>query len=239
MTVGNIQQEVEQSEVQSNEDVELGYEIVDKVEGKPGFDPEEGLYYVAGSVTLSQIFTRAAGTTIAPAIGYKLTEYKRNKDGSIMLDENQQPVLGNSIYLSKEEGVELVARYGVRNAYIVTRQRSKKDKQTGEVLIKETITYLQPFPARTEAFTQDDRLVNVYKYDESGRYAKPFELMLKEEECTAALWRIIQEDFAKKVKNSKRKSGGRNKQTDHIKNMNVLKQTLSKGSFVVNPFAKK
>ncbi|PER55665.1 hypothetical protein CN495_07890 [Bacillus thuringiensis] len=231
------------------------FEIVNKVEKKLGLDPDEGLYYVVGTVTLSQIFIRqGAETNIAPSVGYRIAEVKKDADGNFMYteepikeldDEGNEvdgvkkiPILGRSILVTKEEGVHLAARYGVRNAYIVQRDRKKKDKETGEVIAIERVTYLMPHPAREEAFTQDDRLVNVYKYNENGRFVKPLEVIVKEESCTRALWRLIEDDYARRRKNTKKKKGGKSQQQDHSRNINMLKQTLAKGEFISNPFAK-
>ncbi|MFV1457292.1 hypothetical protein [Bacillus mycoides] len=255
----------ENKEVNLTKEDDLDFDIVAKVEKKLGLDPEGGLYYIEGTVTLSQIFIRKnAGTNIAPSCGYKIAEIARDKDGNFLYDEeeiieydenNQKivkvddegneiknikktPVLGRRFLMTKEEAVNLVARYGVQNAYIVTRDREKKDKATGEVLVVDTITYLMPHPARLEAFTQDDRLINVYKYDENGRYAKPLELVITKEECTHPLWRLIEDDYEKRLKNNNRKKGGKSRQQDHSRSVNMLKQTLQKSSFMSNPFAK-
>lgn len=245
----------ENKEVVLNKEDDLGFEIVEKVDKKPGLDDVDGMYYVEGTVTLSQIFIRKnAGTNIAPSCGYKIAEIARDDNGNFMYDEIEEmgedddgnpvpkikkiPILGRRFLMTKEEAVNLVARYGVRNAYIVTRSREKKDKETGEVLVEDTITYLMPHPARLEAFTQDDRLVNVYKYDENGRYAKPLELAITKEECTHPLWRLIEDDYQKRLKNNNRKKGGKSRQQDHSRSVSMLKQTLQKSAFISNPFAK-
>ncbi|WP_141552971.1 hypothetical protein [Bacillus thuringiensis] len=234
-------------------ELDLEFEIVNKVKRKLGLDPMEGLYYIEGTVTLSQIFIRqGAGTNIAPACGYRIAEVQRNEKGNVIYDQDVpeevtedggiivplKPKLGRSFLVTKEEGIHLSARYGVRNAYIVTRDREKKDKETGEVIAVVNTTYLMPYPARTEAFTQDDRLVNVYKYNENGSYAKPLELNVIEDDCTRPLWRLIADDYERRKKNSKKTKGGKSQQQDHSRNVNMLKQTLQKSAFISNPFAK-
>ncbi|MBT3123236.1 MULTISPECIES: hypothetical protein [Bacillus] len=209
----------------NHEDLDIvneDFDIVNKVEGKPGLDLEEGRYKVVGAVTVSPLFTRkSAGTTIAPAKGYKILDIET----------------GKTLLVSKEEGVRLSAEGGTRNAYIVTRKREKKDKETGEVIKTEEAIYLQPYPARSEAFTQDDRLVTAFKLDENGRHKKPLELTITEEECSENLWRIIKEEYDKKLRGSRTKKSKRGSQQDHTQMMSDLKKALMKSSAVaVNPF---
>src|SRR5699024_190187 len=126
-------------------------------------------------------------TNIAKACGYHIEEI----------------ATGKKLKMTKKEGVNLAAQFGMRNAYIIYRQREEKDKD-GVVIKTWASIYVQPLPARKESITQDDRLVNVYRLDENGKVAKPLELMIKEEDCRKDFWVYIDKLYQTKKKKSKR-----------------------------------
>lgn len=156
---------------------------------KTGLDVENGEYKVTGLVITKKVFKRKANkkgvrTNIAPhPIGYRVENIKT----------------GESKLVEKTEGVLLVGRYKSVNAYVMKKDKSEYDRETGELLKVDYNTYLQPFPAVHEAFTKDDRLINVFEYDENGDIrTDPLTITLKEEDCTENLWNIIQREYKNK-----------------------------------------
>lgn len=202
-----------------NQGMQEDESIVNKHPGKPGLDDENGKYRILGGVTIQQVFRRkGAGTNIAPAVGYKVEEIDT---GRVMLVE-------------KNQGIKLCAEFGMRNAYVVYRSKTKK-AESGEVLKTTPTVYLQPYPARTESFTQDDRLVTVFKMNAEGGMVKPLELMVKEEDCTPELWRIIQKALEKGNKRTKKSLRG--SEDEHRKIIENLRNVLDKTDHVKNPFS--
>lgn len=177
---------------------------------KKGLDVENGTYKVTGLVIAKKVFKRSPNkkgvrTNIAPhPIGYRIENVKT----------------GESALVEKSEGVKLVGLYGAVNAYVMKKDKSEYDRETGELLKVNLNTYLQPFPAISEAFTKDERLINVFEYDENGDIkTDPLTLTITEEECTENLWNIIQREY--KNKNSKKmlkrgKSARANKERSKI-----------------------
>lgn|SRR5699024_9797652 len=177
---------------------------------KKGLDVENGTYKVTGLVIAKKVFKRSPNkkgvrTNIAPhPIGYRIENVKT----------------GESALVEKSEGVKLVGLYGAVNAYVMKKDKSEYDRETGELLKVNLNTYLQPFPAISEAFTKDERLINVFEYDENGDIkTDPLTLTVTEEECTENLWNIIQREY--KNKNSKKmlkrgKSARANKERSKI-----------------------
>lgn len=197
------------------EDAEM---IIDKYPGKPGLDDSGGKYKVLGAVTLQQVFRRKkAGTNIAPAVGYRILEIET----------------GREMMVEKKQGVQICAQYGMQNAYIIYRTKEKKGAD-GEVLKTTPSVYLQPYPSRQEAFSQDDRLVTVFKMNAEGSLIRPLELMVEEEECTQELWRIIMKEYDRGNKKAKRNRRG--SEDEHRKMMEKLKSALKRQDHVKNPF---
>lgn len=208
----NNQVDEETTEMVGNEN------IVDKYPGKPGLDDKNGLYRILGSVTTNQVFRRKnAGTNIAPAVGYHVEEI----------------ATGRRMLVEKSQGVQLCAQFGMVNAYVVYRTKTKKSKD-GEVLKTIPSVYLQPYPARSEAFTQDDKLVTVFKMNAEGGQIKPLELVVEEEQCTPELWRIIMKEYEKG--NRKPKRSRRGSEDEHRKMIANLKTALRKSDHIKNPF---
>src|SRR5699024_4288716 len=155
-------------------------------------DVKEGQYRVLGVVSDSPIYSRnGKGNNITQSCGYHVEEI----------------ATGRRIIMTKKEGVHLTAKNGMRNAYITSRKRVATD-ENGEVIKEWLVMYLQPYPARAESFTQDNRLVSVYRLDEDGKISTPIELLIKEEECTPEFWLMIQERYKKKLKKSKKSRNG-------------------------------
>lgn len=189
------------------------FPVIEKYNKKPGLDDEEGQFKILGAVTTQNIYRRKkAGTSIAPAVGYMVKDMHTGQEKAV----------------SKSQGVILCYKYGMRNAYITYRTSPKKDAVTGEVIQASPVTYLQPFPARTEAFTKDDRIVPAFKLDSNGSLKRPYELNIREEQCTPELWEIIMKDYEKGNKNAKRSRRGNDSDTEHRKYMQDLRNALEK-----------
>lgn len=195
--------------------------IVDIYPGKPGLDMKNGKYKVLGTVTLQQVFKcKHSGRNISPAAGYHVEEVET----------------GKRLMVEKSQGVKLCGEFGMTNAYIRQSIREKKDK-SGEIIQTKSAIYLQPFPSKREAFTQDDRIVIAFKMDEEGRLLRPYELNLKEEECTPEFWRIILE--AQKKGSKLPKKSRRGTEDHHKKMMDNLRDALNRRGSIRNPFEDK
>src|SRR5690625_3808926 len=186
-----------------NKDAEDEFSIVNKYPGKPGMDIENGRYRVAGTVSASSILTRKGPkTNITLSTGYCIEEIDT----------------GKKLLVTKEEGVQIASQYGLRNGYIVYRRREMKDKQ-GNAIKEDKSIYLQPFPAKKESFTQDDRLINVFHMDGDGRIKHPVELAIKKEDCTPSFWIHVTQLYEKKQRsnlNKKRERGVEEKQRQRM-----------------------
>lgn len=185
------------------------------IKDKVGLDVENGKYKITGTVFTGKVFKRKPNksgkkTNIVPnSIGYRI----------------QDMATGDSKLVTKEEALYLVQTYGCRNAYVMVSDKSKYDSKNN--LIKEDFrNHLQPSPSTKEAFTQDDRLVNVYKFDDKGEVIllPEIQLNVKEEDCTEGLWEIIQLDYADKEKKRKEQL---NKTSDNKEDLsrNQLRQS--------------
>lgn len=202
-----------------NESSDGEISIVNKYQGKPGLDIEEGRYRVAGTVTASSIFTRKGPkTNIALSCGYCIEEIDT----------------GKRLLMTKEEGVQIASQYGLRNGYIVYRKQVKKDKE-GRPIKEEKTIYLQPYPAKKESFTQDDRLITMFSMDEDGRIKHPVELQIKQEDCTPAFWIYVKQIYEKKRKTSKNKK--RERGVEEKQRQKILELEAEIGKHIIsNPF---
>lgn len=183
-------------------------QIVDKHIGKAGLDIEEGRFRVKGTLTLGKVFKRRnVGTNLALSAGYLIEDCET----------------GDTFFVEKQQGVRLCAAFGMRNAFISYRKRDTKDEE-GNVMQSQQTIYLQPFPQQTESFTQDDRVHTAFKLDAEGNLIRPFELNVGDDECTVELWRIIQKDYEKGSKLSKRAKRGLH--DHHVAKIANIRQVL-------------
>lgn len=191
---------------------------------KPCLDEEGGLYRVDGGITVAKIQFRASNqSNIAPLIGYRITKGYINDEGDWL------PV--ETLCVTKEEGLELALAYNYRNAYVATSVR----KQRGG---NEVNHYLKPYPAKEQSFTRDDAIVQAYEVDEFGSKIKPYELTIREDECSADFWALLEEDFNSKTRGQREKVGRR--QAIKERKVEQIKQDLKLGRHnIVNPYRKK
>lgn len=210
-------EEVEETGVPKKKPGDEGY-IIAKYPSKPGFDDADGKYRVLGAVTVKHVFRRKkVGTNITPTIGYHIEEIET----------------GRRLMVEKSQGVRICAESGMRNAYIVYRSKTRKGAN-GEVLKTTPTVYLHPNPARTESFTQDDRIVTVFKMNSEGVIIKPMELTVTEEQCTPELWRLIMKEY--NVGNRRAKRSRRGEEERHRQLLENLKSELKKQDHITNPF---
>lgn len=182
---------------------------------KEGLDVENGMYKVTGIISASKVFKRSANkkgekTNIVPhPIGYRL--------------ENVNT--GKHMLVEKSEGVGIIGNHHAVNAYIVGKDNSEYDKETGELIRENFNLYLQPFPAVEEAFTKDDRIVNVFKYDEVGNIQlDPLEIVINKDDCSERLWNIVMKEYeSKKGKKSHSKAQKKNKYKEDLHTIKELK----------------
>lgn len=166
-----------------------------KANDKFGLDIENGKYKITGVVFTGKVFKRKPNksgkkTNIVPnTIGYRIEDVATS----------------NSMLVTKDEALYLVSTYGCRNAFVMESDKSKYNSE-GECIKEDYRHHLQPFPSTKEAFTQDDRLVNVYKFDDKGEVIIVPDVILNvtEEQCTSSLWELIKEDLKDKEKSRKR-----------------------------------
>jgi hypothetical protein len=202
--------------------------IKDIINGKPGYDPENGLYHIDGGVVMHTVhYRKNTKANVVQTIGLKLTRYK-DEYGILVRDENGNPITLETLCVTKDEAVDLARKYGVTNGYIKT-QISKK---TGE-----KSHFIQPAPARTESFTRDDRLTFLYELNqEDGKFKKPYVLMVNQESCSAKFWLFVESDYSLKKARDKRKH---QVASESKRKVEQLKVDLQKGRLgVINPFRK-
>lgn len=232
-TQENVEVEVEiEMPKQDNsfeEDLELineSHYIKDIFPKKPGLDLKNAKYRIVGAVTDSSIYKRKTkndnkidtstkGNLVA-TIGYKVKELKT----------------GKTKLVTKKQGIGLCRLFGMENAYITCKNYKRKDSE-GNVILKVPSSYLQPYPSSGEAFTQDDRIVSIYKLDADCKFIIPIELKVKEEEATEEMWELIQALYNAKSKQrhkTKRLSGNKNSQInyEHMILMNNLRAELKR-----------
>lgn len=203
-----------------------GDEVRDTTVGsdtKPCLDEEKGLYRVDGGVTIEKIQYRSSNqSNIAPLIGYQVTK------GHINDNEEWVPV--ETLCVTKEEGLEIALAYNYRNAYV---GRSVRKKRGGN----EVNHYLRPFPAKKNSFTRDEAIVQAYEVDEFGSKIRPYELTLREDECSASFWALLEDDYEGKTRGHREKKSRR----QAIKDQKVeqIKRDLRLGRHnIVNPYRK-
>lgn len=207
--MNTVKKAIEESLVNEN--------IVDKYIGKPGLDMEVGRFRVKGTLTLGKVFKRKnVGTNLALSSGYLIEDCETN----------------DTYFVEKQQGVKLCAVYGMRNAFISFRSKDRKD-DGGLVIQSQQTVYLQPYPQRSESFTQDERVHTAFKLDETGNLVRPFELNVTEEQCTNELWRIIQKAHEKGSKVSKRAKRGLHEQ--HLAKISNIRLALRTQELIAPP----
>lgn len=194
------------------------------VTDKPCLDEKGGLYRVNGGITKEKLqYRKSNGANVAPLIGYKITKGYINDDGEWL------PV--ETLHVTKEEGLELALAFNYRNAYVATSVRKKRGGN-------EVNHYLKPYPAKDESFTRDDAIVQAYEVDEFGSKVRPYELAIREDECSADFWALLEEDFNSKVRGQRERVGRR--QAIKERKVEQIKQDLKLGRHnIVNPYRDK
>lgn len=206
--------------------------IVNIIDKKPGLDDIDGKYIIEGAVVLGKISVRSKNSRSGDAYGYRVSRLLCDDLGNVIKDSLNKPTVVETKLVTKEQGIHLTQFMGSRNSYIRIHERKDSD---GDV-VKNTI-HLRPFPARTQAFFLDGRVVKIYETDEYGDRVKPVKLTVSKEDCTHKMWAIIQNDYASKSKREKPKKSMLESRKENEKKMNNLKEMLIKtNSAVVNPF---
>lgn len=213
-----IRQELQQliSQIQETKDVT----VLDIIKGKPGLDLEKGKYRVDGGLIIDKVQYRATtGRNIVKTVGLVLTRINHLEDGSIEdLD---------TLYVTKEEALDLISQHGSVNSYIKTTVNKKR----------EASHYLQPYPAISESFTQDDRLVHVYEVDEEGSKVRPHKLMIDEQSCSFMMWELLHHDF--KVRKQRDAKVFRGESAENVERIKQIKLDIrTRRLSPVNPFRK-
>lgn len=206
--------------------------IVNVIEKKFGLDDMNGKYVIDGAVVLGTVSSRGKNSRSGDACGYKVSRLLIDDEGKVALDSRNKYTVVESKIVTKEQGIHLTQFMGAKNAYI--RIQERKDKE-GTVI--KNIVYLRPFPAKTQAFFLDGRVVKVYETNEYGERIKPIQLRLKKEECTSKMWTIIQNDYALKFRREKPKKNMVESRKENDRKMNTLRETLIQSNMaMVNPF---
>lgn len=206
--------------------------VVNIIDKKPGLDDMNGKYLISGAVVLGKVTTRGKNSRSGEACGYKVSRLLMNDEGEVLLDNNNQPTIVETMLVSKEQGIELTNFMGSRNSYI--RIQEKKDSSGNPI---KNIVYLRPYPSTTQAFFLDGRVEHVYETDEYGERIKPITLRVKREDCTSKLWLIINSDFSVKSRREKPKKNMVESRKENERRINSLKETLIQtNNAMVNPF---
>lgn len=206
--------------------------IVNIIEKKPGLDDVNGKYVIEGAVVFGKVSVRGKNSRSGEAYGYKVSRLLCDDLGNVIKDHMNKPTIVETKIVTKEQGIHLTQFMGSKNTYI--RIQERKD-DSGE-FVKNTV-YLRPFPAKTQAFFLDGRVVKIYETDEYGNRVKPIKLTVKKEDCTSKMWIIIQNDFNSKSKREKPKKNMLESKKENERKINNLKETLIRtNSAMVNPF---
>lgn len=208
------------------EDLEFNVDtdyIVDLYLKKPGLDLAEGKYKIIGILTAKHIYkrhgkdeTKQIKGNIAPSIGYKVLDI----------------ATGKTRLITKKQGIELCRLYGMTNAYIIGKNFEKKNN-AGNILQRKPIVYLQPYPANTESFTQDDRIIPIFELDSDGKFKNPITLQVTEEESSKEMWEIIQFELNKREAQVEKANKWVNPRQEHSKLMENLRMELQKESIEI------
>lgn len=201
-----------------------GDEVRDTESGsttKPCLDKEGGLYRVDGGVTIEKIQYRSSNqSNIAPLIGYQVTKGHINEKGDWV------PV--ETLCVSREEGLEIALAYNYKNAYV---GKSVKKRREGN----EISHFLRPHPAKSNSFTRDDAIVQAYEVDEFGSKVRPYELTLREDECSASFWALLEDDYDRKTRGHREQKS--RKQAIKDQKVEQIKRDLRVGRHnIVNPY---
>lgn len=188
---------------------------------KPCLDEEDGLYKVEGGVTIEKIqYRKSNQSNIAPIIGYQITKG--------YLDEDKEWAPVETLCVTKEEGLEIALAYNYRNAYV---GKSIKKRRKGNIINH----FLRPFPAKENSFTRDEAIVQAYEVDEFGNKIRPYELTLREDECSASFWALLEEDYDRKTRGHREKKT--RKQAIKDRKVEQIKRNLRIGRHnIVNPY---
>lgn len=190
---------------------------------KPCLDEEGAVYKINGGVTQAKIQYRGSnGSNVAPLIGYQVTKGHINEDGEWL------PV--ETLCVTKEEGLELALAFNYRNAYVASTVRKKRGGN-------EVNHFLKPYPAKTESFTRDDAIIQAYEVDEFGSKVQPYELTLREDECSADFWALLEEDFNNKTR-GQRENVSRSQAIKERKVKQIKKDLKIGRHNIVNPYRK-
>lgn len=191
---------------------------------KPCLDMEEGVYRVVGGISVTKLqYRKTNQSNITPIIGYKVQKGYVNESGDWV------PV--ETLCITKEEGLELALAYNYRNAYVSTSVKKKRGAN-------EVGHYLKPYPAKEESFTRDEAIVQAYEVDEFGSKVRPYQLTLREDECSSDFWALLEEDFNRKTRGHRENVG--RKQAIKERKVEQIKQDLKLGRHnIVNPYRDK
>lgn len=222
--MSTIKQDLESILFKTEETGEVN--IMDIVNGRPGLNQESGLYRVDGGLVIDKVQSRSGtGTNIVKTVGLKVTKIEHIDGGYRELE---------SLYVTKEEALDLAIEYGAINAYVkTTYSKAKRGKQA------ERTHHLQPYPSRAESFTSDESLVFVYEVDATGSKVRPVNLLIKEDDCSSMMWDFIRLDFEnRKARDAKKFKG---KSTENVQQVTQLRGDIKNRRLGVikNPFAKK
>lgn len=204
-------------------------EMVQEIDNKLGLSLEKGKYVLNGAVTTGKVFKRSEHSRSGEAVGYSISRIDLDESGNPLMKDGDL-VLAETKYVTKDECLQLVQFKGATNAYI--RLNGGKTQNTK--------VYLRPFPAKTQAFFLDGRVVHAYKLDEYGERLFPLELAIDESKCTVKLYTIIKNDFNLKKKKEKMTKNFEVIKRENNEKMERIKQVLFESNqALVNPFNKK
>lgn len=173
----------------ANKPKEVEKEVEDNVvESEEKFEmPQEAMFRVEGTIFIGSIQRRG-----------KSKRTKAGKEGKISNVVTpigylmKEIATGRELFLEKMEAIDLAKNYGVENASIRPREHKVYDKETDEVI--STQINLNLHPKRGERpFTVSDRLYPVFQLDNEGKIIKPAQLVISEEVCSPTLWNVIQD----------------------------------------------
>lgn len=182
-----------------------------------GYDTN-GEYSVIAGLTNQRLFKgKHTNTAFAPSSGYYLARHDI-ESGEIV----------SYIYTTNSEAVSFALFNGVRNAYIVSRKKKNSD---GDELGNPYLVAFKEQNKKAPSFFGEN-VHFAFELDSDGKVKEPKKTKLKQEDCTEALWTILNNIIETDDKNREAKKIKQKREQDRIEKvkLNILKNSKFKPS---------
>lgn len=182
-----------------------------------GYD-KNGEYTVIAGLTNQRLFKgKHTNTVFAPSSGYYLARHDK-ETGEIV----------SYIYTTNSEAVSLALFNGVRNACIVSRKKKNSD---GDELGNPYLVAHREDNKKAPSFFGEN-VHFAFELDTNGKVKEPKQIRLKQDECTEALWTILNDIIETNNKNREAKKIKQKREQERVEKikLNILKNSKFKPS---------